>query len=495
MSWEITGPDWKVWLDRDGGPMRNGVGATGLDPLDAQLCSMLDRRPFAAAVAFPGNGAAPSGDMPTPSDVATEREAEAEALEITLHAGGMQVQVGDAAPPAPDVEASDDAVPEPVSDGGGAEAFFIPHLTRRRSGPEDDELQVKDGLHDDGEVTESTDVADGAGDTPPDEELEAEEVPSEELEEELEADDIVETSTPPDPPAAPDGVPVAPVNPTPVPPPRVPPPIRPKRHWSDDAFGDHFHALRRADHEDNAGRDVAFILGLLGLEPGAKVLDIGCGDGAHCFAFKRAGIEPTGLDNSLAQLLRATERNERDGAGVRFLHGDMRELPLHAQLPEEETYDAVVCLGSSFGYYEDGQNRRILEGMCERLAPDGKLVLQLCNRDHLVGRLPVRSWWQGEGCLVLDEAEMNFFANRLRVHRTVVFEDGRQFEHWVFVRAFSLHDIGKLMSRIGMRVLEVSGSRATRGSFFGATSPELWIVAERKSGAGVSTVSGRLEEP
>ena len=74
---------------------------------------------------------------------------------------------------------------------------------------------------------------------------------------------------------------------------------------------------------------------------------------------------------------------------------------------------------------------------------------------------------------------MNYFANRLRVHRTVVFEDGRQYEHYMFIRAYTLHDVGKLMTTAGLRVLEVSGSRDTRGRFYGATSPDIWVLAER----------------
>lgn len=459
MTWEITSHDWSTWLTRDDLPMRAGVEGTGLDPLDAQLCSMLGRRPFAESVAFAnGNGAAAP---PAAPDDGMAGAAAAEALEITLKAGGTEVAMSgdtDAAPPAA---------------AGEGEAFFIPKLTKAEAPSAPASTSMADVLDEEEDGVE--------------EELEAEELEAEELEaEELEGapEEVRDDHTPPPVPVPPPASASAS-----APPPRAPPPIRPKRHWTDDAFGDHFHALRRADHEDNAKKDVAFAAEIAALAEGATVLDVGCGDGAHCFALREAGFQPTGVDNSLAQLLRATQRNEREDAGVTFLHGDMRDLPV------EETFDAVVSLGSSFGYYEDEQNRRILEGMVERLKPEGKLVMQLANRDHLVGRLPVRSWWQGQNCLVLDEAEMNFYANRLRVHRTVVFEDGRQFEHYVFVRAFSLHDVGKLMSSVGLRVLEVSGSRATRGSFFGSISPELWILAERKTGPGASIAHGRLDEP
>jgi uncharacterized circularly permuted ATP-grasp superfamily protein len=80
---------------------------------------------------------------------------------------------------------------------------------------------------------------------------------------------------------------------------------------------------------------------------------------------------------------------------------------------------------------------------------------------------------------VLDVAEMNFFANRVTVHRTIVFEDGRQLEHKIHVRAYTVNEIGKMVASHGLRVLEVSGSRATPGRFFGAASPDIWICAQR----------------
>jgi len=152
-------------------------------------------------------------------------------------------------------------------------------------------------------------------------------------------------------------------------------------------------------------------------------------------------------------------------------------------LPTDQQYDAVICIGSTFGYFEDEQNKACLELMRDVLKPGGRLVLQVFNRDYMACRLPSRTWWEGDQCMVMDEAEMNFFANRLRVHRTVVFETGKQFEHYMFLKAFTLHDLGKTLSTLQMRVLEVSGSRDTRGRFYGSFSPDIWVVAERRDEA------------
>jgi hypothetical protein len=47
------------------------------------------------------------------------------------------------------------------------------------------------------------------------------------------------------------------------------------------------------------------------------------------------------------------------------------------------------------------------------------------------------------------------------------------------VRVFAVHELVELVTSIGLGVVEVSGSRHTRGRFFGATSPDIWLVARR----------------
>jgi SAM-dependent methyltransferase len=256
-------------------------------------------------------------------------------------------------------------------------------------------------------------------------------------------------------------------------------PQQPKRRkaWYDDVFAEHFSFLSPATWDETAQRDAQFIHDQLGLREGASLLDVGCGDGHHAIELAKLGLRVTGVDNSLAMLLAAAQHKEAAGVDdqrVTFMHGDMRRLP------RDREFEAVMCIGTTFGYFEEEQNRQCLQEMVDRLAVGGRLLLHVFNRDFVAPHLPSRSWWQGRRCMVIDEAEMNFFANRLRVHRTIIFDDGRQYEHFMFMRAYTVQDLGKAMSQLGLRVVEVSGSRDTRGRFYGSASPDIWILAERK---------------
>jgi SAM-dependent methyltransferase len=148
--------------------------------------------------------------------------------------------------------------------------------------------------------------------------------------------------------------------------------------------------------------------------------------------------------------------------------------------PVQGVFALVTCVGSSFGYFVDETNEKVLQRLARLVAPGGHLVLHVFNRERMVGRLPARSWWQGRGCLVLDEASFDSLTSRLAVHRTVVFEDGRQFDHTVTMRAFGLADLAQLCQRVGLVLQEYSGGIHTRGHFFGSTSADIWLVARRQ---------------
>lgn len=309
---------------------------------------------------------------------------------------------------------------------------------------------------------------------------------------ELDADDLVEEdegaqelSPPPAPPAAPPAPPA--VDAGPPPPPvsaaslhstiaSIPPAPDVDEGWQIDAFGEHQAALLPVQRAASAMIDAEFVLRCTGLGPGARLLDVGCGDGAHAVAFASRGLQVTGLDASPVQLMRASQAAQAAGLRVELVSGDMRQPVV------EGSFDAIVCLGGTVGMFGDADDRLALQQMRDRLAPGGRLMLQVLNRDYISGRLPARSWWQGQGCLVLDEAQMYAATSTLHVHRTIVFETGTQFVHNMALRVYGLTELVHMCAHVGLKVLEFSGSRHTRARFYGATSSEIWLLAQRAEG-------------
>lgn len=226
---------------------------------------------------------------------------------------------------------------------------------------------------------------------------------------------------------------------------------------------------------DQTLREVEFIEASLGLRQGSRVLDIACGYGRHAIELVQRGLDVTGLDLSLPLLIRAADEAQKRAMSVNFVHADMREMAF------EQQFDGAYSMLTSFGYFDEEANLRVAEGIARALKPGARFLLDIVNRDYVVGDLPSRVWWEGNGCVVLEEVDFNFHTSRILTHRSIVFEDGRQVEQEISVRAYSLHEIGRLLRQAGFRVLDISGSLATRGHFFGGTSRSLLILAEKRT--------------
>jgi SAM-dependent methyltransferase len=140
-----------------------------------------------------------------------------------------------------------------------------------------------------------------------------------------------------------------------------------KAYWAPDTG-------RVAAFTKGTEQEVAFLVDALGLQPGMRVLDAGCGPGRHALTLARRGIDVVGVDRSADFIALAREH----AAGidhVTFLVGDVRALAFEA------AFDAAICLcQGGFGLLGGGEGEeRALAGLATALKPDGRLALSAFN--------------------------------------------------------------------------------------------------------------------
>src|SRR4051794_23162093 len=73
---------------------------------------------------------------------------------------------------------------------------------------------------------------------------------------------------------------------------------------------------------------IAEALGRLGLQPGNRVLDLGCGAGWTTLFLAESGFDAVGVDIAPAAVGMARSRAERWGVAARFELADIEELAL-----------------------------------------------------------------------------------------------------------------------------------------------------------------------
>jgi SAM-dependent methyltransferase len=249
---------------------------------------------------------------------------------------------------------------------------------------------------------------------------------------------------------------------------------RKNRLWWEDLFNDDYVRACERITSDQLDAEVNFIEESLGVERGGALLDLACGTGRHAVDLAKRGYQVVGFDLSLQMLALASDEAQERSAKLNFVQGDMREMSF------AEQFDGVYCWNTSFGYFDEEKNALIVDRIHSALKGGGLFLLDVVNRDFLIRQSPSLAWFEGDGCVCMDEMNVDFITSRMRVKRTMMLDDGRTREMEYAMRVYSLHELGKMLHEHGFKVCEVSGRIATPGVFFGHESPRTIILAEKR---------------
>jgi SAM-dependent methyltransferase len=193
---------------------------------------------------------------------------------------------------------------------------------------------------------------------------------------------------------------------------------------------------------ERSAREAAFARRVLGLQPGARVLDLCCGRGRHLRA-----LEAIGVDLNLASL-----------RGLPAACADIRALPLRSA-----SLDAVVSLFSSFGCLEtDGDDLRVLREVARVLRPGGALLVDLLNRESsLAGFVPAVQRVEEDGTLVVEQRRFDALTSRLTTSFVLVAPSGERTDSVGHsLRLYTLTELSRMLAEAGLQLERVYGGFA-----------------------------------
>jgi SAM-dependent methyltransferase len=151
------------------------------------------------------------------------------------------------------------------------------------------------------------------------------------------------------------------------------------------------------------------------LQAGERVLDVPCGYGRIALELAAKGLVVTGLDASPEYVDEARRRTSERRLAAEFALGDMRALPWR------DAFEAALCVGNSFGYFDDEGNRAFLSGVRAALVPGGRFFLAY----PLVAELALaprgwRDWHRLGDWLLLSESWYDERRARLETTYTAI---------------------------------------------------------------------------
>lgn len=227
-------------------------------------------------------------------------------------------------------------------------------------------------------------------------------------------------------------------------------------------------------------RLITFVTQALDLKPGERLLDLACGSGVHALRFARLGLEVVGLDVASSLVRYCTEQAAAEELdNVTFVEGDMRALTY------QEEFDALVVLSTSFGFFDDETNQRVLDGIAHALKPNGRVLLQLSDPTTFVEQQKQRRSWQErpEGIYWMD---VRFDPITCITHGVFRFTDNDGVTHlWddhERVRLYTLPELCSMFDLAGLETSAVYGDSLLPNVPYGSDNHREMIVVGGRRG-------------
>jgi SAM-dependent methyltransferase len=225
--------------------------------------------------------------------------------------------------------------------------------------------------------------------------------------------------------------------------------------------------------ERNAA-EADFIEAELHLPAKGKVLDLACGHGRHALELAKRGYRVTGLDIEARYIDMARQAaKEKDLANVEFILGDMRDSHF------ESWFDAGFCYFTSFGYFSDDDNMRVLEHTAKALVPGGHFLIETVNRDWTIHRVEnqPRRWDEPEPDFFILE-DISFNAHTSRIHtKRLIFDHGARRSVEYDIKLYTHAELDDMLEEAGLKVIATYGEKDR--SPYAVSSHRMIIISQK----------------
>jgi len=218
--------------------------------------------------------------------------------------------------------------------------------------------------------------------------------------------------------------------------------------------------------------EVDFIMETAGLQPGDKVLDIMCGYGRHSIELGKRGIDVTSIDNLNEYIEEIKANAHEQNLPVRGIKAGILEVEL------KENYDAIICMGNSFSFFNKEETSQILKKLSLSLKPGGILIINSWMIAEIaLKHFKEKDWFQVEEYKYLLDYKFHFQPNRIESEQTIVSADGTVEVLKGIDYIFSLDELESMFQDAGLCTKELYSTPRKRRFVLG--DGRIYIVVER----------------
>ncbi len=190
--------------------------------------------------------------------------------------------------------------------------------------------------------------------------------------------------------------------------------------------------------------ETAFIEEACGLQKGQKVLDVMCGYGRHSVELARRGYEVTAVDNLRDYINEIAQTAEKESLPISSLCSPLLDVTLTG------VYDAVICMGNSFAFFDEKDALSILQNLAKHLKKGGKLIINTYMLGEIVYKhFREKDWFYTGDYKYLVDNKFFFSPARVESEHIIIRSDGATERIEAVDYIFTLSELSTLVQQAG----------------------------------------------
>ena len=243
-------------------------------------------------------------------------------------------------------------------------------------------------------------------------------------------------------------------------------------NWYETFFqGISLDLWRKAVSPEQTQAEAEFLIKVLQCDPGARLLDVPCGNGRHSRELATRGYQMTGIDISEQFIQEARADSLAAKARITWRVGDMRHLDV------DDSFVGAFCVGNSFSYLDYSGMQEFLGGVSRAIKAGARFVAETgVVAEAILPNLKERIWYQMDDILFAIEHRYQAEVSCLDTYYTFV-RDGKVetkgAKYWIYTAG----EIRRMLSAAGLEPEAMYSSLDCQPFTLG--SPRLFVVARK----------------
>jgi SAM-dependent methyltransferase len=215
-----------------------------------------------------------------------------------------------------------------------------------------------------------------------------------------------------------------------------------------------------------------FIADVAGLEKGQQVLDIMCGYGRHALLLGQRGYAVTAIDNLPEYVSEINTAAAATALPVKAICGSALNLSLDSH------YDAAICMGNSFAFFNEADALAVLQQLSAHLKPGGVFLINTWMLGEIAIRhFKAKDWFYAGRYKYLIDNQYHFDPARIESEHIIIRDDGETETISGVDYILTLGELTQVLQAAGMELDAVYATPRKRPFQMGDT--RAYIVAKK----------------